>query len=68
MESDRHMAEDAERLVHEIGCYLAMVDLVRATGREPTWRPEHPVRGRPRIDGPRVDRAERPVLTPRFTV
>ena len=32
---------DTGKLIEEIGRYLAAVDLFRASGCEPTWRPEH---------------------------
>ncbi len=31
---------DAEKLMEEIDRYLAAVDLFRALGCDPTWRPE----------------------------
>ena len=31
---------EARRLIREIGRYLAVVDVFRAAGCEPTWRPE----------------------------
>jgi hypothetical protein len=31
---------ELNRLVEEIARYLALVDELRAEGREPTWRPE----------------------------
>lgn len=31
---------ELDRLGEEIGRYLALVDELRAEGREPTWRPE----------------------------
>jgi len=32
--------EDLEQLLREVECYLSVVELIRADGREPVWRDE----------------------------
>ncbi len=36
---------NTEKLMEEVGRYLAAVDLFRELGGEPTWRPELPPEG-----------------------
>ena len=51
-------ATDATALIDEIARYLAVVDLFRAVGCEPTWRPELTVAVEPEIE-PRSSRIEK---------
>jgi hypothetical protein len=39
---DMNAHSETAKLLEEIGRYLAAVDLFRAAGCEPTWRPERP--------------------------
>ena len=37
---------NTDKLLEEVGRYLAAVDLFRELACEPTWRPQHPPQGR----------------------